>query len=76
MVCLEDADRPRDAVERLSQMLGGDEIQIVSRGVVLGKFTVLTPLEQADRQIESRRTILALVVTVRPEILGISATHV
>src|ERR1700681_3560090 len=45
-------------------MLGSDEIEIVGRRVILGNFAELAALEEPYRQVEPRRTVLALVVTV------------
>src|SRR5262245_9884523 len=53
-----------DNAIRLSQMLGPDEFEVICRRMILRDGAVLAPLEQADRQIEARRTVLPLVVNI------------
>src|SRR5574338_1392932 len=47
---------------RFREIIRLNEIQIVSRCVILRDFSELTALQKSDRQIKARRTILALVV--------------
>src|SRR6267142_1040825 len=53
-----------DQAVRQGQVIGRDEIEIVSRRVVLGNLSELAALEEPHRQVEPRRAILALIVAV------------
>src|SRR4029450_8393717 len=46
-----------------------DELQVIGRGVILGKAAVRGPRQPPDRQVEPGRAELALVVAVRRELL-------
>ena len=60
----------RDKGVREIEIVGADEVEIVRGCVVLREFAVLAALEQPDRQVESRRTVLALVVAVRRKVVN------
>ena len=49
-------------------MFGPYEVEIVGRGVIFGKGSESTSLQQSDRKIEARRTELALVVAIGNEV--------
>src|SRR3954447_8540390 len=49
-------------------MIGVDETEIVTRGMVFGIGSELAALERADGQIEAGRAVLTLVVAVREEV--------
>lgn len=49
-------------------MFGLDEVEIVGRGVIFGKGSESASLQQSNRQVEARRTELALVIAVGNEV--------
>src|SRR5205814_3943334 len=54
--------------QRIDQHLGFDQRRIVGGGVILGILAMRRARERADREIETRRAILPLVVAVRSEV--------
>ena len=63
-VILEDIKSLGDEPIRLREMIWPNEIEIVRGRVILGNLSELTALEKPNRQIKSRRTILAFVVAI------------
>src|SRR5690606_17067186 len=66
---LELVDDGAEGGERLLQMLGADEVEVVVRGVVLGVASPGGAGERADRQAVAGGVVLPLVVAERDELL-------
>ena len=64
-IALEHVDNAGADIECLSQRRRGHEIDVVGGGVILGKLAPGASHQTADRQIESGRTVLAFVVSIR-----------
>src|SRR5581483_9596085 len=64
-VRLEHVDDLETAQQRVGEVLGPDEVEVVSRAVVSDELAVQAAGEDADRQVESRRAELALVPAPR-----------
>src|SRR4029077_6975866 len=54
--------------KRLRQLFRPDEIEIVCGSMIFGESSPNAPHQTAHRKIESRRTILPLIVTIRREL--------
>ena len=63
-----DIDSFGDHPIRLGEMIWPNEIEIVRGRVILRDFSELTALKKSNRQIKSRRTILAFVIAIGEEI--------
>ena len=68
MILLERSENGQQRVNGFSEGAGLHEIQIVGGGMILRIFAVRRAHETADRQVDARGAILALIVTVGSEI--------
>src|SRR5262249_42122029 len=64
-VIVENLQNRQAASERIGKVFWPDEVQIIRRSVVLGKFSMRRTRQASHRQIDTRRAILALVMPVR-----------
>src|SRR5215470_8546438 len=55
--------------ERARQLCRLDEVHVVRGGVILRKASMWSPRQPPDREVETRRAKLSLVVAVRRELL-------
>src|SRR5579863_8985533 len=67
-VVFQNINRGDTNAKRLGQLLRLDEVEIVSRGVILRKSPPHTPHQTADWEIETGRTVLSLVVPIGREL--------
>ena len=65
LVVLQHVENIQRDGQGIGQRCRVNEIEVVSRGVVLRILPVRGPHQAADGQVESRRAILPLIVTVR-----------
>src|SRR5262249_41739838 len=61
-VCLQDAGDLETHLDRVGERVGRDEVQVVSRAVVLPELPPRRPHETTYGKVESRRAVLTLVV--------------
>src|SRR5207245_67136 len=74
-VALEDVEDRQTRRERGRELQGTNEVQIVRRGVVLGKASMRRPRQPPHWQIEAGRAELALVIPVRRELKDLMVTQ-
>src|SRR5262245_8157632 len=66
-VILQNLNSLGDDPIRFREIIWLNEVEIVRRRVILWEFSELTALEKSDRQIKTRRTILAFIVAIGAE---------
>src|SRR5215813_9646631 len=67
-ILLEDVEYGGNDPPGLGQMLGPYEVEVVRGCVILGEHAELPALQEPNRKIESRRAILALIISVGREV--------
>ena len=63
----DNVDDSSQYVKRMGEALGTQQREIVGRAVILGIFAIGRTYQATDRQIETGRAILPLIVPIRNE---------